>query len=148
MHFVEVDPSVLGPKYKKSKKKTQTTDFKSDVEVTKEATRNVIEEFNNRLASGETVSRDEVLDALNEPADHNAPIEFEKESELVEVEPIKSCPFCKGSAKLITDMSFGNERYFAQIKCKDCGAIGPRSFDTAHDGMFVFDAISKWNRRG
>lgn len=127
LSFKEVDPSVLGSKYKKNK----TTEFKSDPKDNKEAIKNVTEEINNRIINGENIGTEEVKKAI-ETAGPN----------------LKPCPFCSGTAKLVTDMKFGDgDTYFAQIKCLDCGTIGPRIFDKAHDGMFVFDAISKWNRR-
>lgn len=149
LSFKEVDPSVLGPKYKKNKKTetVKTTEFKSDPEGTKEAIKNVTEEFNNKIANGEIVGTEEVKRAienvLNEPKENavSKPTEYAGPN-------LKPCPFCSGTAKLVTDMkSLNEDAYFAQIKCLDCGTIGPRAFDKAHDGMFVFDAISKWNRR-
>lgn len=118
LSFKEVDPSVLGPKYKKNK----TTEFKSDSKGNKEAIKNVTEE---------NIGTEEVKEAIETSGPN-----------------LRPCPFCSGTAKLVTDMKFGDgDTYFAQIKCLDCGTIGPRTFDKAHDGMFVFDAISKWNRR-
>ncbi len=141
LSFKEVDPSVLGPKYKKNKKTemVETTEFKSDPKGTKEAIKNVTEELNNKIANGEIIETEKVKEAIENAV--NKPTEYAGPN-------LRPCPFCSGTAKLVTDMKFGDgDAYFAQIKCLDCGTIGPRTFDKAHDGMFVFDAISKWNRR-
>lgn len=127
LSFKEVDPSVLGPKYKKNK----TTEFKSDPKGNKEAIKNITEEIN----IGTEEVKEAIETAVNKPTEYSGP-------------NLRPCPFCSGTAKLVTDMKFGDgDTYFAQIKCLDCGTIGPRTFDKAHDGMFIFDAISKWNRR-
>lgn len=142
LSFKEVDPSVLGPKYKKVKAKDE---FVSDAVAVEEACRKVENETNEKLEKGLSVSVKEAVDKTKEfinKANPDTTVMYGN----VDTRPIvASCPFCGEEASLNTDMFAG--KYAAQVKCLSCGSSGPRVTDHDHDGTFVFKALGIWNER-
>ena len=67
-------------------------------------------------------------------------------------EPLKPCPFCGGEA--IPDLysrscGHGLSDEIFEIKCKDCGAKGPRTTSLSYtvDDSIVREVVTKWNQR-
>lgn len=139
LSFREVDPSVLGSKYRKVKKEEPKE--KDSAPVVEKPKREGIEEL---LKPGNYIEKEEKT--VVSPAEV-ATIKFEGRGvEALYSRPILSpCPFCRGEARLKTDTVAGT--YMAQIRCLKCGAAGPRVYDKAHDGEFVFKALDMWNGR-
>ena len=136
LSFKEVDPSVLGPKYRKVKKE-EPKESEPIVEIPKKAKMEELLEPGNYIAKKEktVVSPDEM-----------AKLEIKGEDTKTYSRPTLSpCPFCKGEARLKTDIVAGT--YMAQIKCLECGASGPRIYDKEHNGEFVFKSLEMWNGR-
>lgn len=139
LSFREVDPSVLGSKYRKVKKEEPKE--KDSAPVVENPKREGIEELlkpGNYIAKEEktVVSPDEMAKLAIKCEDMEAKV----------CRPnLSPCPFCKGEARLKTDTVAGT--YMAQIRCLKCGAAGPRVYDKAHDGEFVFKALEMWNGR-
>lgn len=140
LSFKEVDPSVLGPKYKKVKAKDE---FVSDAVAVEEACRKVENEMNEKPENDLSVSVKEAVDKTKEFINKAKP---DTTVMYVDTRPvIAPCPFCGKEASIKTDMFAG--KYAAQVKCLSCGSSGPRITDHDHDGTFVFEALGIWNER-
>lgn len=57
----------------------------------------------------------------------------------------KPCPFCGGEAEVKKSV-FGDNRGYAFISCKSCGASS-KNFNMSLDYCAVEEATKAWNRR-
>lgn len=140
LSFKEVDPSVLGPKYRKVKREEPKE--KDSAPVVDYPKREEIEEL---LKPGNYIAREEKTVISPDEMAKLAVKGEDGETKVYSRPSLSPCPFCKGEARLRTDIVAGT--YMAQIRCLECGASGPRIYDKGHDGEFVFKALEMWNGR-
>lgn len=157
LSFKEVDPSVLGPKYKKVKVEEpgkKSNFFKADPETTKKVIDGLEKELNKELTDKGITDVKDAKKLIDEKVFGITPLEpVSVPSILKEQDPRIPipCPFCGSEAKIrtgIPSMGYENSRMaHAKCYCTKCGANGPVFLDEEHDGSFVFNAIDAWNRR-
>lgn len=68
---------------------------------------------------------------------------------------LEKCPFCEGESGLfLTTHPIDNKKHVVRLKCKECGASIPQTFDgDAEFGEYITldkaieKLINRWNRR-
>lgn len=171
LSFKEVDPSVLGPKYKKVKVEEpdkKSNFFKADPETTKKVIDGLNKELDDKGITdvkeakklfdekvfGKEPENNEMFERYPKPFVVDVPQPEEKKPHFViGIDPRvpMPCPFCGGESKIKTGIKpIGSESMmtaYARCYCGECKTMGPKFYDKDENGQFIFDAIDAWNRR-
>lgn len=164
LSFKQVDPEVLGPKYRKVKveePKVETPDESKEDLVKELVFDDETDSSTTLFSNGEPMITKEELESTYQIEDSTAKEDPEAIIESLTTQQVISmvlykCPFCGGEAKVRTGIMHihsskegkGTEhKTYAECYCSKCETHGPHFFDETHDGTFLFDAINAWNRR-
>ena len=142
LSFKEVDPSVLGPKYKPVKVKAEKVEAKPET----------LEE--RKPPIGKEPEHNEMIESYQKPFVVDVPQPEEKKPHFViGIDPRvpMPCPFCGGESKIKTGVEpIGAQSMltaYARCYCDECKTMGPKFYDNDKNGQFVFDSLDAWNRR-
>lgn len=172
LSFKEVDPSVLGPKYKKVKVEEpgkKSNFFKADPESAKNLITDLNKELNKELTDKDITDVKDAKKLIDEKVFGKEPEnnemyqkpfvvdvpqpEEKKPHFVIGIDPRvpMPCPFCGGESKIKTGVEpIGAQSMltaYARCYCDECKTMGPKFYDKDKNGQFVFDSLDAWNRR-
>lgn len=142
LSFKEVDPSVLGPKYKSVKVKAEKVEAKLEA----------LEELKPPISK--EPEHNEMIESYQKPFVVDVPQPEEKKPHFVigiDSRVPMPCPFCGGESKIKTGVEpIGAQSMltaYARCYCDECKTMGPKFYDKDKNGQFIFDSLDAWNRR-